>query len=798
MEKTAIRAEIKVRQEHGSDGATPYRNTPNRQTPTGGRPQSASNAWMTEGNSQLERFDGGEQRGTSEDYSIPAHPGPMNRNVGKPPPPKDPKAHREFAIKRLTNNGFKEIAGKLVKQAKLRLDQVMPKKDADRLLDDLDRDRRDLMSYVRTELALKNPKLAGEENEPTPDRHDSSPKSMLRPRSEVICATPTGVYAIDKGDYILFPGGGVDDGEPALVGAIRETIEEADLHVLNIDQKDVVESLWPLDSGNEFWDESEYDGERTYFFSGVYGGDLGTSHDDREDFQAIPFETLISRLEELIDDPDQSWARRNNEVRLSLVEAAQGMPETAFRAKKLAAAKERSNNGWGRYKDSLRKVFSPKDPDAFIAAVMAIEEEMGHHCDEVRRFPNDSILIVLRTSGGRAPVTMRDHHLARRISGAVKTAAEEEIESAITFTAGIYAPAASAPGLLVDLDDTIVESSFDNDTGEMREQKPIPGVKEVLELYDSMGVRIIGITNRFTQEEGCTNDDIMAYNQKTMGLFPELSDVVWCAAGPDCDERKPAPDMIEAARRFYSLDPVLAFVGDSEDDEGAASASGTIYFTPEEFFQNPDVYRAVLQTVSGEAARPEMKIADVASLIPRQEYIYLDDEGKVLVRPGENKRFDFPLAGRGKRAPYSMPLRVVPEGGVQDPGYHGYEYQFNLGSGDAPPDFDGQWMPAEVVLKQMYGSMGLSKNKAHRALDRARARVIHRAMKRVRRPAPSPDATPGIPQSTMRQYAMEGDRIAEASRPEDPETPDQVPGAVSGEDWRDKQRALISGGMQYV
>ena len=54
--------------------------------------------------------------------------------------------------------------------------------------------------------------------------------------------------------------------------------------------------------------------------------------------------------------------------------------------------------------------------------------------------------------------------------------------------------------------------------------------------------------------------------------------------------------------------------------------------------------------------------------MPRQEYVYLDDDGRVLVRPGQNRRFDFPTAGTGKRAPYSAPLRVVPEMGVDEPG----------------------------------------------------------------------------------------------------------------------------------
>ena len=64
------------------------------------------------------------------------------------------------------------------------------------------------LSGPRPDLELY--KFAGE---PVPVRHASSPKSSVRPRSEVICFNESGVLCIDKGDYILFPGGGVDAGD---------------------------------------------------------------------------------------------------------------------------------------------------------------------------------------------------------------------------------------------------------------------------------------------------------------------------------------------------------------------------------------------------------------------------------------------------------------------------------------------------------------------------------------------------------------------------------------------------------
>lgn len=170
---------------------------------------------------------------------------------------------------------------------------------------------------------LRFEKLCGEEREPEVDDHASSPSDKMRPRTEVICYTPEGVYAIDKGDYILFPGGGVDDGEQPRDAAIRETIEESNRHPVNITNAGVVESVWPVDSGNEFWDESKFDGERTYFFIGMDAGDAGITHDDQEEFKVVPFEDMKKRLSELIDDKEQAWAKRNNEERLRLVGEAQ-------------------------------------------------------------------------------------------------------------------------------------------------------------------------------------------------------------------------------------------------------------------------------------------------------------------------------------------------------------------------------------------------------------------------------------------------------------------------------------------
>lgn len=162
-------------------------------------------------------------------------------------------------------------------------------------------------------------KQAGVENEPAAPAHASAPDQPLRPRAEVVVFDQQGVWGIDNGEYLLFPGGGIDDGEIPIVAAARETMEEADIHPLNIQARQTVECLWPSDSGNDFWDDSDFSGERTYFFIALHGGKTEFDHPDREPFEHLTFKQARQILRNLIKDPDQSWARENNRRRLQLV-----------------------------------------------------------------------------------------------------------------------------------------------------------------------------------------------------------------------------------------------------------------------------------------------------------------------------------------------------------------------------------------------------------------------------------------------------------------------------------------------
>lgn len=159
-------------------------------------------------------------------------------------------------------------------------------------------------------------KHAGTDSEePTQREHPSSPAQSLRPRSEAIIYDKSGVLAIKKPGYLLMPGGGIPDGETPEASVVREALEEADAIIKNVDKLDVIETVYDLDNIiSEGWD-----GERTHFFTAIYGGSGRMNHPDREGFKFIPYDEAIDFLQELIDDPKQSWAKANNIVRQTAI-----------------------------------------------------------------------------------------------------------------------------------------------------------------------------------------------------------------------------------------------------------------------------------------------------------------------------------------------------------------------------------------------------------------------------------------------------------------------------------------------
>ena len=136
----------------------------------------------------------------------------------------------------------------------------------------------------------------------------------------------------------------------------------------------------------------------------------------------------------------------------------------------------------------------------------------------------------------------------------------------------------------------------------------------------------------------------------------------------------------------------------------------------------------------------EMKVADAASILPVSEFVHFNHEGKILVAPDENRRYKFPRTGKGKPAPYERAVRFVPPAGVPEPGHHGYDVTMHVGEGpvDETEFPGGEWKDPKEVTQNLYASMGLTSQNAHfRDLDRARARVILRAMKHRAKTAPA-------------------------------------------------------------
>ena len=370
-------------------------------------------------------------------------------------------------------------------------------------------------------------KLGGVEREPEAVTHASSPAQLMRPRSEVVLFNKDGVYAIDKGEYILFPGGGVDDGEEARDSAVRETLEEAGRQSLNLHAAGVVESVWPKESGNSFWDDSEFDGERTYFFVGLDGGDSGGQHPDREEFTVIGFDDLVERLEELYSDPAQAWAQRNNRERIELVK----------RAKRLV----RTSDGLTAHKQA------------------SVVEQVG-----VQKDPADKFVEQLKAEQGQQP------------------------------------------------------------------QQPAP---------------------------------------------PQ-------DAGP----------------------------------------------TPAEAVQPAGA--AAPQTPAADALHGQTKHADAARFLPRRQLVMVTPDGRVAARKLDGRRYSFPEDGEGRPAPYEDPVRFTPPTGIPEEGYHGYEISFHTSDLDGDPPTGYDLVPAQELLSDMYGGMGLAINKPYRSVDRAKARVLTRLLRR--------------------------------------------------------------------
>jgi hypothetical protein len=130
------------------------------------------------------------------------------------------------------------------------------------------------------------------------------------------------------------------------------------------------------------------------------------------------------------------------------------------------------------------------------------------------------------------------------------------------------------------------------------------------------------------------------------------------------------------------------------------------------------------------------KVADVARFIPQTHYLLFTPEGKIIAKPGADRRYQFPTVGTGSRVPYELPVEVIPPGGIEDEGFVGHQVSLAGGQTDQIPDGYEAHDPQDV-LRNLYGSMGLKVNRPYQALDRAYSRAILRALKRSKVSAPT-------------------------------------------------------------
>lgn len=127
------------------------------------------------------------------------------------------------------------------------------------------------------------------------------------------------------------------------------------------------------------------------------------------------------------------------------------------------------------------------------------------------------------------------------------------------------------------------------------------------------------------------------------------------------------------------------------------------------------------------------KQADAPVTIPKSEYVLFTKDGKLIAKRRSNRRFDLPDMGQGRPAPYEPAIRYLPTEGVPEQGVHGYDIGLRVGETEQAPE-GYEAVDPQAALKDMYASMGMSANRQYQGLDRARARVILRALKQ-RKPA---------------------------------------------------------------
>lgn len=683
-----------------SKDLSPKRNAPTHPMPTGGNPARPSNAGLMRFVAEVERYTSGkpvqggkvaqqasgDQREEGEDLFL--RPDPFSAKYYKALLQQiRERAGQELAdnVDRLINprEVFQpKMAEKIASDVMLKMQcQLLEKRAKTWKLrppptspGEAEEEAEDTVEDIVHGPGKTVPKIAGEEREPEVDNHVSAPVHKMRPRAEVVLFNNTGCYCIDKGDYILLPGGGIDDGEQPRDAAIRETIEESGRHPINVDAAGVVEAVWPKDSGNEFWDSSEFDGERTYFFIGVDAGESGGTHPDMEDFKVIGFDRLIDKLNTLAEKPGQEWAKRNNLERVALVK----------RAKRLV----RTLDGVRPRKQAQDELFAERMRAVKVAQLYL----------DVGELPPPEVYERLNVA---------ERKYAQAQAGPAPTAAPPP--------GGTSSPVAQA-GLPTDPAKEFVESLKSNagmvnqPPGQAIPQQPMapPGQSTVQPPPGQMGSTPLqeGPAEQpaVVPKLGADEDDA---GLQLANLTPESNQTIQAGVHGTAQ----AAEQIEFAQR----DPI---------EQTNKSPSGS-----ESVIEEIEPVKGIADKI---AAALIEKSADAVQLLPRREHILFTPQGQLILQRLQNRRFRLPEEGPGRPAPYESNVQFIPPGGVPEEGYHGYDVGLQLGqTNEVPEGFEP--VEPEQALKDFYASFGLAANRPYRSLDRARMRAIMRHLKKQKK-----------------------------------------------------------------
>jgi len=141
------------------------------------------------------------------------------------------------------------------------------------------------------------------------------------------------------------------------------------------------------------------------------------------------------------------------------------------------------------------------------------------------------------------------------------------------------------PGILLDLDGTLVRTTGPWGPGALGTQVVLPRRLEVLRMLKARGYKLVGVTNRTARYQDMNETLLMQLNQETMELTEHLLDDILCCPEGDPRVVKPSPTMLLLAMQKYRIDPEnVVMVGDADADEGAARNADIPFVFADAFF----------------------------------------------------------------------------------------------------------------------------------------------------------------------------------------------------------------------